>query len=41
MSVDWIDVFGIVRAPGFGAILSLGLILLAIFLLWLLAAYQI
>jgi uncharacterized membrane protein len=41
MSVDWIDAFGIVRAPGFGAILSLGLILLAIFLLWLLAAYQI
>jgi uncharacterized membrane protein len=31
----------VVRAPAFGAILVLGLILLAIFLLWLLAAYAI
>jgi uncharacterized membrane protein len=31
----------VVRAPAFGAILVLGLILLAIFLLWLAAAYAI
>lgn len=40
-SVDWIDAFGVVRSPRLGAILSLGLILLVIFLLWLIAAYQI
>jgi uncharacterized membrane protein len=36
--ITWVDAFGVVRAPGFGAILVLGLMLLAIFLLWLLAA---
>jgi len=37
----WADAFGVVRSPSFGAILVLGLVLLAIFLLWLLAAYEI
>ena len=36
--ITWMDAFGVVRSPGFGAILVLGLVLLAIFLLWLLAA---
>jgi uncharacterized membrane protein len=36
--ISWIDAFGVVRSPGFGAILVLGLVLLAIFLLWMLAA---
>ena len=36
--ISWIDAFGVIRSPGFGAILVLGLVLLAIFLLWLLAA---
>jgi uncharacterized membrane protein len=37
----WGDAFGVVRAPAFGAIAALGLVLLAIFLLWLGAAYAI
>jgi uncharacterized membrane protein len=36
--VTWMDAFGVVRSPGFGAILVLGLALIAIFLLWLLTA---
>jgi len=36
--IGWIDAFGVVRSPGFGAILVLGLVLLAIFVLWILAA---
>lgn len=40
-STTWIDAFEVVRSPSFGAILMLGLILLAVFLLWLLAAYEI
>jgi len=40
-SINWIDAFGVVRSPSFGAILMLGLILLTVFLLWLLAAYGI
>jgi uncharacterized membrane protein len=36
--IAWIDAFGVVRSPGFGAILVLGLVLLTIFLLWMLAA---
>ncbi|MGH6867051.1 MAG: DUF2189 domain-containing protein [Methyloceanibacter sp.] len=36
--ISWVDAFGVIRSPGFGAILVLGLVLLAIFLLWLLAA---
>jgi uncharacterized membrane protein len=39
--ITWADAFGVVRAPAFGAVLVLGLILLAIFLLWLAAAYAI
>ena len=34
----WADAFGTVRSPSFGTILVLGLILLAIFLLWMAAA---
>ena len=36
--ITWLDAFGVIRSPGFGAILVLGLVLLAVFLLWLLAA---
>jgi uncharacterized membrane protein len=38
LPITWVDAFGVIRSPGFGAILVLGLVLLAIFLLWLLAA---
>jgi uncharacterized membrane protein len=38
IDITWADAFGVIRAPAFGAILVLGLILLAIFLLWLTAA---
>jgi uncharacterized membrane protein len=38
VDITWADAFGVVRAPAFGAILVLGLILLAVFLLWLAAA---
>jgi uncharacterized membrane protein len=41
VEITWADAFGVVRAPAFGAILVLGLVLLAIFLLWLAAAYDI
>jgi uncharacterized membrane protein len=41
VDINWADAFGVVRAPAFGAILVLGLLLLAIFLLWLTAAYAI
>ncbi|MGD8422777.1 MAG: DUF2189 domain-containing protein [Methyloceanibacter sp.] len=40
-TVNWMDAFGVARSPAFGAILVLGLLLLAIFLLWLGAAYAI
>ena len=36
--ITWMDAFGVIPSPGFGAILVLGLVLLAIFLLWLLTA---
>jgi uncharacterized membrane protein len=36
--ITWMDAFGVIRSPGFGAILVLGLALVAIFLLWLLTA---
>jgi uncharacterized membrane protein len=39
--ITWADAFRVVRAPAFGAILVLGVILLAIFLLWLAAAQAI
>ena len=35
--ITWADAFGAISSPAFGAILVLGLALLAIFLLWLLA----
>jgi len=38
MAVTWADAFQVFRAPSFGAIVLLGLALMAIFLLWLLAA---
>jgi uncharacterized membrane protein len=44
MAVTWADAFGVFRSPSFGAIVVLGLVLMALFLLWLLAAeaiYQI
>jgi uncharacterized membrane protein len=37
----WADAFGVVRAPGFGSIVLFGLLLMAIFLLWLNAAIAI
>jgi uncharacterized membrane protein len=37
-SVTWMDAFGVIQSPAFGAIFVLGLALLAIFLLWLYAA---
>jgi uncharacterized membrane protein len=36
--ITWVDAFGVIRSPGFGAILVLGLVLLTILLLWLLTA---
>ncbi len=39
--ITWLDAFGVVKAPAFGAIVVLGLVLLAIFLLWLAAAWAI
>ena len=36
--ITWMDAFGVIGSPAFGAILVLGLVLLGIFLLWLLAA---
>jgi uncharacterized membrane protein len=41
VEITWADAFGVVAAPAFGAILVLGLILLALFLLWLAAAYAV
>ena len=41
VDVSWADAFGVVRAPAFGAIVALGLLLLAVFLLWLAVAYAI
>jgi uncharacterized membrane protein len=38
MAVTWADAFKVFRSPSFGAIVVLGLVLMAIFLLWLLAA---
>ena len=36
--IGWADAFGVVRSPAIAAIVLLGLILMAIFLLWLVAA---
>ena len=37
-NIGWADAFGVVRSPAIAAIVLLGLILMAIFLLWLVAA---
>ena len=39
--VAWPDAFGVVRSPAFGKIAVLGLLLVAIFLLWLGTAYMV
>lgn len=39
--ISWVDAFGVLRAPSIGAIAGLGLLLVAIFLLWLLTAQAI
>ncbi|MBC9176682.1 DUF2189 domain-containing protein [Pseudoroseomonas ludipueritiae] len=39
--VSWKDVFGVVHAPGFDALVGLSFILLAIFAAWMLSAYAI
>ncbi len=41
LDTTWADAFGVIRSPAFGAIAVLGLLLLAIFLLWLATAYAI
>jgi uncharacterized membrane protein len=41
MDVNWAHAFTVVRSPAFGAMLALGIVLLAIFTLWLLAAWGI
>ncbi|HVO16334.1 MAG TPA: DUF2189 domain-containing protein [Alphaproteobacteria bacterium] len=37
--IGWADAFGVIRSPALGAMIALGLVLLAIFVLWLLAAW--
>jgi uncharacterized membrane protein len=37
-AVRWVDAFGVLRAPSIGAITLLGLMLIALFLLWLVVA---
>lgn len=39
--ISWPDAFGVLRSRSIGAILALGLMLTAIFLLWMIAAWQI
>ncbi len=41
METGWADAFGVIRSPSFPAIVLLGLVLMAIFLLWLGAALKI
>jgi uncharacterized membrane protein len=36
--IRWVDAFGVLRSPSIGPILLLGLLLIALFLLWLVAA---
>ena len=40
-AIGWADAFGVIRSPAIGAILLLGLVLMAIFLAWLGAAWAI
>lgn len=39
--ISWVNAFGVLRAPSIGAIALLGLLLVALFLLWLMAAQAI
>jgi uncharacterized membrane protein len=39
--VSWTDAFGVLRSPAFGAIVSLGVLLVVIFLTWMFAANEI
>ena len=39
--VNWLDAFGVLRSPALGSILGLGLVFMALFGLWLGAAYEI
>jgi uncharacterized membrane protein len=39
--VNWFDAFGVLRSPALSSILGLGLLFMALFGLWLAAAYQI
>jgi uncharacterized membrane protein len=39
--ISWADAFGVLRSPSFGEMLVLGIVLFAIFLLWLVTAYAI
>jgi len=41
LAASWMDGFGMVRSPSFGALVVLGLVMLTIFLLWLLTAQAI
>jgi uncharacterized membrane protein len=41
LSASWADAFALVRSPAFGAVLALGLTLMALFLLWLGAAWAV
>jgi uncharacterized membrane protein len=41
IETSWADAFGVIRSPSFSAIVLLGLVLMAIFLLWLGAALKI
>jgi uncharacterized membrane protein len=38
MEVNWTDAFGVLRSPSIGAIVGLGLLLIAVFLVWLVTA---
>jgi uncharacterized membrane protein len=40
-AVTWADGFGVLRSPSLGAIVALGLVLVALFVSWLIAAYVI
>jgi uncharacterized membrane protein len=41
VNITWLDALDVFRSPALGAIIALGLLLLAIFLLWLVVAYMI
>lgn len=40
-AAQWGDAFAVLRAPSFGAILALGLLLLAVFVVWIMTAHAI